>query len=195
MKIFIAITSLFLIVSNCQADSQIKEEETPIVPANQYGTLNPDAPKETLQWGQLVGEWDCISKDLDTRDENNPKWYSNKATWKWEYILGGHALFNEWWQEDISPNPISKEYFAAGIFIFNPKTNLWEVVVMNSRPHQLSPKFQASYIDGRIEMHDGTGKWLVTFFDITKISFEWKYEILGERGEWEAISTISAKRK
>jgi len=160
-----------------------------------YGKINPNAPKETGQWGQLAGEWDCISMDLDTRNKTEAKWYSNRATWKWEYVLGGHAVLNQWWQEDTSPNPITKEYFATGMFIFNPKTTKWEAVVMNSRPHKISPKFEAEYRDGTIQMHDGTGKWLVTFYDIQENSFQWKYEILSDNGEWEPISKISAKRK
>ena len=159
-----------------------------------YGTINTEAPKETLEFGQLAGLWDCISKDLVKNENGEKKWFTNKAIWKWEYILGGHALLNQWWQEDNSPNPITKEYFASGIFIFNPNTRLWEAVVMNSRPHKLSPKFEAKCKDGKILMHDGTGKWLVTFFNISKQSFEWKYEVLSADGHWEAISTISAKR-
>ena len=110
-------------------------------------------------------------------------------------MLGGHAVLNQWWQEDISPNPRTKEFFATGIFIFNPETNQWEAVVLNSRPHRISPKFQAKYENGNIQMHDGSGKWLVTFFDIQKESFEWKYEVIAEDGSRKSISEISAKRK
>ncbi len=157
-------------------------------------SINPRAPVETSQFGQLVGEWECISRDLDTSDENNEKWYINKAKWKWEYVLGGHALLNNWWQEDNSPNAEVKEYFATGIFIFNPKTKLWEIVVLNSKPHKISPKFQAEYKNETIQMHDRSGKWLVTFFDIKKNSFQWKYEVFTEEGTWKSISEISAVR-
>ncbi len=166
-------------------------------PANlkDYGEINPNAPKETEQWGQLAGDWDCISLDLNMNSKSEGEWYSNRATWKWEYVLGGHAMLNQWWQEDTSPNPISKEYFATGIFIFNPKTSKWEAVVMNSRPHKISTKFEAEYKDETIQMHDGTGKWLVTFYDIKENSFQWKYEILTDSGQWKPISKITAKRR
>lgn len=151
--------------------------------------LNTRAPIETEQIGQLVGSWNCISKDLV-----DSTWYENKALWKWEYTLGGHAVLNHWWQEDNSPEAPTKEYFANGIFIFNLKTKAWEAVILNSRPHQISPKFQIEYKDDKIHMHDGTGKWLVTFYDIQENSFEWRYDVKTNSGGWEPISEISAKR-
>ncbi len=181
-----------LIIAGC--DVPLKGNLEPEADYN-FGQLNPSAPPETEQWGQLVGVWKCISKDLDLRDKDNPVWYENKAIWKWEYVLGGHAVLNQWWQEDTSPNPMTNEFFATGMFIFNPETNLWEAVVMNSRPHKLSPKFQAEYKDGKIEMDDGTGKWLVTFYNIEKSYFDWKYEVLTPDGTWKPISEITATRK
>ena len=201
---FFSATLLSILIS-CNYDTTTLENKLPqantidnsLINSNEYdyGVINPNAPEQTLEFGQFAGLWDCISKDLVRNEDGTKTWYTNNAIWKWEYILGGHALMNRWWQEDNSPNAITKEYFATGIFIFNPKTNLWEAVIMNSRPHQLSPKFQASYNDGKIIMHDGTGNWQVTFFDIKENSFEWKYDVLTESREWEPISKISAKRK
>ena len=197
MRINIILLALVFTTIGCNFPKEDTKPEINeiLINENDFGELNPMAPKETEQWGQLAGEWECISKDLDMRDKNNPQWYSNKATWAWEYVLGGHAVFNRYWQEDNSPNQATKEFFATGIFIFNPKTSLWEAVVLNTRAHRISSKFQAEYKDGKITMHDGTGKWQVTFFDITETSFEWKYEILNEDGSWKSISEISAKRK
>lgn len=196
---YAVIFGYFFLVAGCKytvsnkspGDSQINQTAT----WSEFGELNPSAPKETIQLGQLIGEWDCISLDLKSIDADSSVWYSNRATWKWEYILGGHALLNNWWQEDTSPNPTTREYFVAGIFIFNPNTKHWEASVMNSRAKRISPKFQLIYKADQIQMHDGSGKWLVTFFDIHKDSFEWKYEILTEVEEWKPISKISAKRK
>ncbi|MEP5611369.1 MAG: hypothetical protein ABJP45_03935 [Cyclobacteriaceae bacterium] len=176
-----------LFISGC---STLGYEESYDSAQTAYGKLNPNAPAETIQWGQFAGKWDCISRDLV-----DSIWYENKATWKWEYILGGHAILNEWWQEDTSPNPPSKEYYATGVFIVNRETKLWEAVVLNTRPHKISSKFEAEYKDSTIQMHDGTGTWLVTFYDITKDSFEWKYEVLRSKGVWSPISTISATRR
>ncbi|MEO9966883.1 MAG: hypothetical protein ABJF11_13890 [Reichenbachiella sp.] len=186
---YLLIFSYILAVAGCQqpvSESVNKQID--------YGKLNPDAPKETIQLGQLVGEWQCLSKDLVTIKPDSSVWYENDATWTWEYTLGGHALINHWWQEDNSPTARTAEYFAAGIFIVNPETHLWEAVVMNSRPHKLSPKFEMEYIDQTLQMHDGTGQWLVTFYDIGEQSFEWKYELIDEQGHRKTISRISAQR-
>ncbi|SHH08977.1 hypothetical protein [Flagellimonas flava] len=197
MKILWVISAVLILSTSCTTQGKEKTAETAGLNhmTKDYGSLGKDAPKETEQWGQLAGEWECISKDLDRRDKENPQWYSNRATWQWEYVLGGHAVLNRYWQEDNSPNPVTKDFFATGIFIFNPKTSLWEAVVLNTRAHRISSKFQASFKDGKIEMHDGSGTWLVTFFNIKKNSFDWKYEVLKEDGGWKSISEISAKRK
>ncbi|MEQ9424726.1 MAG: hypothetical protein RJQ09_09935 [Cyclobacteriaceae bacterium] len=153
-------------------------------------TLNTNAPAETAQIGQLIGLWNCVSKDLV-----DSVWYENKALWKWEYTLGGHAVLNHWWQEDNSLNAPTLEYFANGIFIFNKDAKSWEAVILNSRPHKISPKFQLDYVDKEIRMHDGRGTWLVSFFNIAKDAFDWKYEIKKADGTWGKISEISAVRK
>lgn len=199
IKFLFIILISFQFIVGCNYSSKHKNEilnepEKPLI-LEDFGTINPNAPSETIQFGKLVGKWDCISRDLDDTDKENPKWISNKAKWKWEYVLGGHALLNNWWQEDNSPNATIKEYFATGIFIFNSKTKLWEIVVLNSKPHKISPKFQAELKEDEIQMHDGTGKWLVTFYNIKKNSFQWKYEILAETGQWKSISEINAVRK
>lgn len=161
---------------------------------NIFTKPNPSAPPETIQLDKLIGEWNCISDDLVTIDGDSSVWFANKATWRWEYMLGGHALLNHWWQEDNSPNSISKEYYVAGIFIFNPDDGFWEAAIMNSRLHKISPKFQLHHQSDRLEMHDGSGKWLATFFNITTNTFEWKYEVLADDNQWKAISKIHAKR-
>ncbi len=155
---------------------------------------HPDAPMETEQFGQLVGKWECISKDKTTRDMTDTVWYENNATWEWGYVLGGHAVQNHWWQENTAPDAKVKDFFATGIFIFNPDSNLWETIVIGSRAHKIPGKFQAEYNDGKINMHDGTEKWLVTFYDMQKNSFNWKYEIPAENGDWVSISEINAVR-
>jgi hypothetical protein len=192
--------SIVLVLLLCANHFLFAQDEMPsldVLGANTsfpYGKLNAEAPEETSQWGQLAGVWQCVSKDIATREEGERTWFTNKAIWKWEYVLGGHAVLNQWWQEDNNPKAATSEFFATGLFIFNPKTNLWEAVVAHSRPHQLSPKFQASFQDGKIMMHDGTGEWLVTFYDIKPNSFEWRYDIPDSKGGWRPISFISAKR-
>jgi len=151
----------------------------------------PSGAAEDLEpFSNLIGNWDCASEDLV-----DSVWYKNKALWSWEYVLGGHAILNHWWQEDNSLNAPSAEYFANGIFIRNKETNEWEAVVMNSRPHKLSPKFKFEIEKDEIKMHDGSGSWHVIFFDISENSFEWKYEVFTSKQEWVPISRISAKRR
>ncbi len=191
----LVICCFFTLILSCSDNRvrKIKEKVEQTYPEN-VG-LNPKAPEQTRQFGQLSGLWKCISEDLVKAPDGSYTWYKNNATWKWEYVLGGHAVLNQWWQEDTSPNPPTKEYFATGIFIYNPKTTLWEIVVLNSRPHKISPKFQATYKDNEIHMHDGTDTWMVTFYEIKTNSFKWKYEVIDSIGNRKVISRISAQRE
>ncbi|WP_298899094.1 hypothetical protein [uncultured Psychroserpens sp.] len=198
-RYFMAILVLSLL--NCNGTSNGKKETKEIETENNndpynydYGMINPEAPKQTIEFGQLVGLWDCVSKDLVKDENGNEKWYTNKAFWKWEYILGGHAILNNWWQEDNSPNAVTKEYFASGVFIFNPETALWEITVMNSRPHKLSSQFQGNRMDDNLKISDTTKTWQITFHNITNDSFQWKYDIVTEEGNWKTLSEISAKK-
>lgn len=183
-RCFIKFFILIFILASCSSGEYLDErfgytEQLPL------GKPNPH--EESAPFAKLIGSWVCVSRDVV-----DSTWYDNKAAWKWEYILGGHAVLNHWWQEDNSPKAPTQEYFANGIFIRNKDTNHWEAVIVNSRPHKLSPRFQLDLKGNEIHMSDGTGKWLVTFYDITEDSFEWKYEVLNKEGIWTPISEISA---
>lgn len=154
-----------------------------------FGYYNNGEPLAERALHRLVGNWSCTSFDLI-----DDVWYENQAYWKWEYILGGHAVLNHWWQEDNSPQSPTPTYFANGIFIFNKQNEQWEAVILNSRPHQISPKFQVDTYPDKITMHDGTETWLVTFYDITEHSFNWKYEVPDNNAVWKPISKIVASR-
>ncbi len=180
---------LILLVLFISCNSSPKSEEESQVDITKF-SFKPSGIEDDMEpFSRLVGNWDCISEDMV-----DSVWYENKALWRWEYTLGGHAILNHWWQEDNSVNPPSKEYFANGIFIRNRETNIWEAVVMNSRPHRLSSKFRIDTEKETIKMHDGSGTWQVVFFDIHENSFRWKYEVLTSKNEWIPISRIHAKR-
>lgn len=179
------VSLLILLLTSCISTAK-QTGQAPTQPT--FKTIKEE--EDQIPFSGLIGSWDCVSEDLV-----DSVWYQNKAFWRWEYILGGHAILNHWWQEDNSLNALTDEYYANGFFIRNKETDQWEAVVMNSRSHKLSPKFKLEFQGTLIKMHDGSGQWQVTFYEITDDSFMWKYEILAANNEWKPISKIIATRK
>ncbi len=86
-------------------------------PARNFGTLSPDAPKETSQFGFLVGEWSCKTRRMQP-DGNLQD--GADATWTGYYILDGWAIQDDW----RSSQPGSKP--GTNIRSFNPQSGKWD---------------------------------------------------------------------
>lgn len=157
--------------------------------------LNPLAPKETVQWGRLVGEWECISKDL----MQDGSWHTSKASWTFKYAVDGFAILDIWKEkaEDKTNNTIrlGRDFTGWNIRIYNPKTKKWECIWIDNRTNTISAKWEAYEKDGDLVMHDGSGTWQITFHDITEDSFKWKYEIKNNDSQsWKTTSVIKATK-
>lgn len=65
-----------------------EKSESDKVGKYQYGQLNQQAPLQTLQWGQLAGQWNCTTKTLMP----DSTWREGQAQWAFRYILDGFAV-------------------------------------------------------------------------------------------------------
>ncbi|WP_299525928.1 YciI family protein, partial [Winogradskyella sp.] len=138
-----------------------------------YGKLNANAPKETLQYGQLVGKWDVEVLNL-TKEGN---WTKGKATWVFKYVMGGYAV-QDYWTQLAKPNDDnSKDYFGSNIRIYNPDKEEWKTVWLESDSNNMQGVW-TSYTNenNEIILHDDTKKWETKFYNITKDSFDWKWD-------------------
>lgn len=169
-----------------------KKNETKSI-SSEYGIINPNTPKETLQFGQLVGIWQCTSWDM-LKDST---WHESKAEWRFKYALDGYAIEDIWIEkkEDKTNNTIAlgSDFHGKNIRIYNPKLNKWQCVWINNRNNSISPIWQAEYKDGQITMRNSSETSRIVFYDISDNSFQWKYESkVGSK--WIITSKIMATR-
>jgi len=154
--------------------------------------LNPDAPVETEMLGQLVGTWDAtqsiINRDGSWGEETH-------SIWNWYYILGGHAIQDDW----ITIDSLKKKTVTGtNIRIYNPEENQWHMAWIDKTNRRLAT-FTAVNDDGTVVM-DGTnakGRYIKnTFFNISENEFDWKQEWTFDEGEnWVVVAKIHCKRK
>ncbi len=153
--------------------------------------LNPNAPKETYQYGQLVGTWNCTISNLDLKKN---KWETRKATWHFKYILNGYAI-QDFWINHENAESESQELFGTNIRIYNPSLNIWKCAWMENGKNTLSGIWE-SYQNEKNELvlEDGTGEWQIVFHHIEKNRFDWKWEYRQIDGSMKTVSKIEAIR-
>lgn len=155
---------------------------------NRFGRLNPQAPPETAQWGQLAGVWDCTLRSVtadSTIDER-------KATWTWAYVIDGHAVQDVY----IGPRPAGPAFHGSGMRKYNPTQQRWEIIWIDSNPRpanrgQEIRTYSATYVNEQIVMRqDGDSDWRTVFYDITGQTFEWMNEPSQQRMRCERADVL-----
>lgn len=154
--------------------------------------LNPKAPVETLQFGQLAGTWNCTALDLNT---SNSTWIQSKAQWIFNYTLDGFAIEDLWIEKekDKTKNTsiFKRDFLGKNVRIFNPELDHWQCVWFKNSDNTMSPVWRAKKINDEIIMDDESGEWRITFFNIKEESFQWKYDAK-KNGKWQTFSKIYA---
>jgi len=169
-----------------------------------FGKLNPKAPKETEEFGQLAGVWQCTNFAFV-----NGQWFSGwPATWVWKYVLDGFAVQDLWFQkeENLPPPRVSlhRDYSGTNMRIYDTAKEKWEIMWfhngLNSKgtPNGTS-QFEAEFMDDQIIMtpkNPGSGTLRrIVFHNITADSFDWKSETSEDEGEtWKPRFRIEGKR-
>jgi len=169
-----------------------------------FGKLNRKAPKETEQFGQLAGVWQCTNFAFV-----NGQWFSGwPAIWVWKYVLDGFAVQDLWFQkeENLPPPSVSlhRDYSGTNMRIYDTAKEKWEIMWfhngLNSKgtPNGTS-QFEAEFMDGQIIMtpkNPGSGPLRrIVFHNITADSFDWESETSEDEGEtWKPKFRIEGKR-
>ena len=152
------------------------------------------APAETVQYGQLVGNWKVRQYGLDNKGE----WKEGgSADWNFYWILGGAAIQDDWIAPSLKdPAPESGRQLGTNIRIYNPKLKQWEMAWASNTGAKVDT-FTAVEKDGSIVMRGiYTGvETRITFYDINQKTFSWKMETqTKETGTWKEVYRIEAKR-
>ena len=149
-----------------------------------YGRLNPKAPKETAQFGFMIGVFDCVDQVPGPEDG---KWIKSKTVWTSKYFLNGFGV------QDTFVNPTT---VAMGTRIFDPGKGKWIVNYFQSQPSYFAGVWEGLK-EGEnmiMRLERGENENRLTFSQIKKDGFEWIGEIVnGEKVTpfWK----ISCKRR
>jgi hypothetical protein len=161
------------------------------------GKLNPAAPPETEQLGQLAGIWEA--EQVKRNRDGSWSEEKSKAEWRWYYILDGHAIQDDWISIEAT-NDSAKIYRPVGtnIRIYNAEEKQWHMAWIDKTNRRLA-SFSAVYEDGKIIMSGQNAKGRQirnTFFNITRDSFDWKQEWTFDKGQsWVEVAKIRCTRK
>lgn len=180
--------------------SQAQEDAAPSATAASTfdpGTLHPNAPPETAQFGQLVGIWDITDETIQA----DGSWQAGEgAEWIWYYILDGYAIQDDW----IAPprygttQADTLRQHGTNLRIYDPAAQRWDLAWISNSDKKLSTFTATAQGDSALVMrgtHASGNDARITFFDITDTRFEWKLEFAQEDGSWLEVYRIHAVRR
>jgi hypothetical protein len=143
-----------------------------------YGKYNPSAPKQLLDYQDLIGESKCVSKSRNP-DRTWAKPVNMK--WVWKYIMNGKGIQDETLKSDGTHSGSIRQYDKDSL--------QWNVHYYTSRAtvKQL-PVWHGNIKDGKIVLYKEQpapngmkGFYRLTFYDITKKKFKWIGEWVDEK--------------
>lgn len=151
--------------------------------------LNPNAPKETMQYGQLVGIWECQVQNY----RGDSLLSESKAQWIFEYVLDGYAIQDYWVNPVDSSMLKGKQMHGTNIRLYNQQLNKWQCAWMENGSMNMSGVWLSEMKpDGSIALYDESKQWEILFYNITDRSFDWKWDYVQKDGSIKTVSRIKA---
>lgn len=182
-------------------------ESIPTTVLNFYGdsaTVNPRAPIETRQFGQLKGIWYCTQYNKDSVS-GEFKVFS-KAYWAWKYILDGYGVQDFWFQgENEIPyyKYFKRNMMLTQIRVYDTEEKLWKIAYINNNageiPGSMFGRFTAKGEGDEVTMYfepnDAEILRRIIFYDVTDESFQWRVEVSNDLGKsWEVTWKIEGTK-
>lgn len=159
---------------------------------------HPDAPEALMEYGQLVGNWQC--KSLGLQPDGSWKEAKGVNTWTWYYVLDGHAIQDVW---KPSANADGKIFPGTNLRTYDAETGLWNIIwtiTSSARIESFKSSFRNDIIHITTEraanatfpahmMH-------ISFYNISENYFDWKYESspVTDGQNWKEVSRLSCDR-
>lgn len=160
-----------------------------------FGSLNPSAPPETVQFAFLIGDWDCATKFMKP---DGSGYVEGRAKWIGYFILDGWAIQDDW----IGYGPEGQEFHGTNVRSFNPETKKWD----NRWLAAGDPRWKSFVAEKRGEAmvmtggegRDPRGEFIDrnTFYDIGADRWRWRKDRSYDGGKsWiEGVGFIEATR-
>lgn len=155
---------------------------------------NPAAPKQVKQYGQLQGDWRC--KGSSAQPDGSFAESPGEAHWSWYYVLDGYAVQDVW-----KPAPGSGPW-GTNLRTYDAENDQW-YMVWTTQTQATFDHFTATFDNGMIVMRGERPAGQrpahaakITFFNITREHFDWKYEATAPATDtgWVEFSRLSCDR-
>ena len=149
-------------------------------------------PEEYDFFGSLIGEWDIVWNDH--LEDAKPR--RVKGEWIFSRVLEGTAvqdLFIVPSRVECLQNKQPDAEYGTTLRIYNPKTMEWDIFYGCMGE---AIRLTARKVDEDIILTEKTTeKMRYVFSNITTSSFLWRKERINEKGEWQTVAKVTAKRK
>lgn len=159
---------------------------------------HPDAPEGIMEYGQLVGSWQC--KGFRLQPDGSWKEAEGVNTWTWYFVLDGRAVQDVW---KPRANTEGQVFQGTNLRTYDAETGIWNVAWTISSSARIET-FISSYRDGVIHIsaqRAANGVFPahmmhIPFYNISGQHFDWKYETsaLTDGKNWSEISRLSCDR-
>ena len=169
------IVNLYLLFISFSVFSQFQYEANK---ENPYGKYNPQAPKQVLDYKDLIGKCNCYSENR----KPDGKWSKPvKMTWEWKYIMNGTAVEDKTLKEDGN--------HSGSIRQFHKDSLKWFVHYYSSKSISSNLKTWSGNKNkkGNIVLYSKqkgpngmSGFSRLTFYEINKKGYKWIGEWINE---------------
>ena len=138
---------------------------------NPFGLLNPDAPKETADYAELIGECDCksISKNKDG------EWATPvDMVWRFKYIMNGIGVQDETIKSDFKNSGSIRQYNKdSAQWYVHYYTNVSAVSILPSWSGSARKGNEINLYKDQTAPNGMAGNYKIRFYDISEKGFKW----------------------
>jgi hypothetical protein len=163
----------------------------------EFGTLNPNAPRALLQFAFLIGTWECEAKVKSATGG----WQRFQAEWIGRYILDGYAVADEYRMTDSSGKLV---VLGMNFRTYDASKQAWNLKWLNALAGTWtdlgSDELGGVTSDGQsiiyvfkepVAAHAYTR---VTYTAVSKTYFTWRGEKSDDAKAWSEFMVIEAHR-
>jgi len=120
-----ALAALLLLTAPTRPESAATEDRSMHQVKQEFGKLNPNAPKELAKFAFLIGDWNFQArvKIADGQSQNF------KGTWQGRYILDGYAISDEYRMTDLSGKLI---VLGLNLRTYDAEKHAWNIKWLNA---------------------------------------------------------------
>jgi hypothetical protein len=199
--LLLALLAAFVLSSEVAARPTTKpaEEDSGAMKRDEqeYGNLNPNAPRELSRFAFLIGKWRCDAK----LKRGDGTWESLKATWEGRVILDGYVIADEY-----RMTTLAGDLMVLGINLrsYDAKKKTWNMKWLNALGGTWidlgTEELGGVKIDEKgitYSMKEPVASHVLTRATYTNISenhFTWRGEKSDDGKAWEEFMLIEAYR-